>query len=138
MTKILVCYTATLIAFIAIDMVWLVWLARSLYVQEMGSLLRAQPNLTAAIAFYLIYAAGLVFFAVWPGVTAGSIMTAALYGAIFGFVAYATYDMTGLAVIEGFGLRIAIIDMVWGAVLSGTVAAIGAAATRIIMGAGPA
>ncbi len=114
MTKILVSYAVTLIAFLAIDFVWLGWIARSTYVAEMGDLMRKEPNLIAAAAFYLIYAAGLTLFAVLPGLKAESaIQTIALAGA-FGLVAYATYDLTNLSVLNGFSLKLALIDMAWG------------------------
>ncbi len=68
MTKLIFAYGATLATFVAIDLVWLMWLARPTYVAEMGSLLKKEPHLAAAVAFYLLYAAGLVFFAVSPGI----------------------------------------------------------------------
>ncbi len=124
MTKYMITYTLTLIAFVGIDLVWLTWIARSTYVAEMGSLLRKEPQLIAALIFYLLYAAGLVFFAVVPGVKAGSIMQAMFLGAALGLVAYGTYDLTNLSVMNGFNLRIALIDLAWGTVVSGISAAL--------------
>ena len=118
MTKTLLTYVVTLIAFVAIDMIWLVWLARPTYVAEIGDLLRKQPNLGAALAFYFMFAAGLVFFAVMPSLKAGSMIQALALGAALGFVAYGTYDLTNLSVMNGFGLKIAMIDLAWGTVLS--------------------
>jgi uncharacterized membrane protein len=114
-----VAYVICLVVFLAIDMVWLMGPGRPLYVAEIGSLLRAQPNLPAAIAYYLVYALGLTFFAIIPGLKASSPLMALGYGALFGLVAYATYDLTNLAVMNGFTARIAIIDMAWGCLLSG-------------------
>lgn len=122
MTKYIFAYAATLVTFVAVDLVWLMWLARPTYVAEMGSLLRKEPQLAAAVAFYLLYAAGLVFFAVSPGLKAGSAMHAMVLGAALGLVAYGTYDLTNLSVVEGFNLRIAVIDLAWGTVLSGVTA----------------
>ena len=118
MTKTLIAYILTLIAFISIDMVWLMWLARSTYVAEMGDLLRKQPNLGAALAFYLIYAAGLLFFAIMPSLKSGSLMQGLALGAALGFVAYGTYDLTNLSVMNGFGFKIAMIDLAWGTIVS--------------------
>ncbi len=132
MTKIIVTYLVTLISFVAIDLVWLMWLARPTYVAEMGNLLRKEPQLFAAVAFYLLYAAGLMFFAVLPGLKAGSVMYAMFVGAALGMVAYGTYDLTNLSVVEGFNLRIALIDLVWGTVLSGATAALVVAVTSKI------
>ncbi len=132
MTKYIFAYIATLTSFVAIDLVWLMWLARSTYVAEMGNLLRKEPQLVAAVAFYLLYAAGLMFFAVSPGLKAGSVMHAMFLGAALGLVAYGTYDLTSLSVVEGFNLRIALIDLVWGTILSGATAALVVAVTSKI------
>ncbi len=124
MTKIIVTYLITLIAFVAIDMVWLVWLARATYVAEIGDLLRKQPNFAAAFAFYLVFAAGLVFFAVSPGLKSGSLFQTMALAAALGFVAYGTYDLTNLSVMNGFGIKIAIIDLLWGTCLSAMTSAV--------------
>jgi uncharacterized membrane protein len=123
MTRYIATYIITLFSFVAIDLVWLMWLARPTYVAEMGNLLRKEPQLFAAVAFYLLYAAGLMFFAVSPGLKSGSVTYALFLGAALGLVAYGTYDLTNLSVVEGFNLRIALIDLVWGTVLSGATAA---------------
>ena len=124
MTKYIFAYIATLSSFVAIDLVWLMWIARPTYVAEMGSLLRKEPQLAVAVAFYLLYAAGLMFFAILPGLKSGSATYELLLGAALGLVAYGTYDLTNLSVVEGFNLRIALIDLVWGTVLSGVTAAL--------------
>ena len=124
MTKIIITYLITLVAFVAIDMVWLVWLARATYVAEIGDLLRKQPNFAAALAFYLVFAAGLVFFAVSPGLKSGSLFQTMALAAALGFVAYSTYDLTNLSVMNGFGVKIAIIDLLWGTCLSAITSAV--------------
>lgn len=121
--KMLLVYLTVLVVFVIIDLVWLGFIARSLYVREMGALLAAKPGLAAAAAFYLLYAAGLTFFAVNPALASNSLAQAALLGAAAGLFAYGTYDLTSLSVIKGFGLRIALIDMLWGTILSSTTAA---------------
>lgn len=126
-------YPLTLLIFVAVDLFWLLGPGRSYYVAELGFLMRANPNLAAALAFYLIYTAGLVFFAVSGAFHAGSALQALWQGAIFGLVAYATYDLTSLAVISGFSAKIAVIDMVWGSVLSGGVSWL---ATKILLAIG--
>ena len=118
MTKILFAYFVTLVVFVAIDMVWLMWLARPIYLSEIGNLIRKQPNLVAALVFYLVFAGGLVFFAVMPGLKSGSLMQGLALGAVLGFVAYGTYDLTNLSTMNGFGFKIAMIDLVWGTCLS--------------------
>ena len=124
MTKTLTSYLLILVVFTVIDMIWLMGVARSTYVAEMGSLMKKSPNLLAAVIFYLLYAAGLMVFAVKPGMEAASWGWAALLGAGLGAVAYGTYDFTNLAVIEGYNWRIALIDLVWGTTVSALTAGI--------------
>jgi uncharacterized membrane protein len=117
--KIFTTYIATLVVFLAIDMVWLGFVAKSTYAAELGPLIRSQFDIKAAVVFYLVYAAGLHFFAITP---AHSAAHALFLGAALGAVAYGTYDLTNLSVINGFGLKIALIDWAWGTVLSAVTA----------------
>jgi uncharacterized membrane protein len=126
MSKFIFAYLIILVVFVIIDMAWLMGVARSTYVAEMGALLKKQPNLVAAAIFYIGYALGLWFFAVKPGLDANSWTWAAMMGAAIGAMAYGTYDFTNLSVVEGFGWRIVIIDWVWGTVLSAATAGIAA------------
>ena len=121
--KLILVYLASLVIFLAIDMVWLRLIAKDFYASEMGSLIRPDVNLPAALAFYLLYAAGLTYFAVMPALEGQAILQALALGAGLGLVAYGTYDLTNLAVVNGFGTKIALIDLAWGAVLSGVSAA---------------
>jgi uncharacterized membrane protein len=125
MTKYLISYFVTLSAFLAIDFVWLAWIARGIYVTEMGEMLRKDPVYLAAAVFYLMYAGGLTFFAVVPGLKAGSLLIAVAQGAAIGLIAYGTYNLTNLTVLNGFSLKLALIDMAWGTAASA--AAVGAA-----------
>ncbi len=118
-------YLLTLIAFLAIDGVWLGVVARTLYSKHLGYLLAPKTVWPAAILFYLLYVVGVLVFAVMPGLEAGSLARAALLGALFGLIAYATYDLTNLATVRGWPVLITVIDLVWGTVLSAAVAAIG-------------
>jgi uncharacterized membrane protein len=117
-------YLVALAIFVSIDLVWLGFVAKSFYSAEIGGLLAEQMNLPAAVLFYAIYAVGLMVFAVQPGLTSGGWFRAAMLGGLFGFVAYATYDLSNLATLRGWSTKLAIVDMVWGAVLSGLTAAI--------------
>jgi uncharacterized membrane protein len=122
--KMVLVYVLALVLFLAIDMVWLRGIARSTYAAEMGTLIRADVNLMAAVVFYLLYTAGLMYFAIMPAMEARSVLQAFLLGAGLGLVAYGTYDLTNLAVINGFGTKIAMIDLAWGTFLSGVTAAL--------------
>ena len=128
-----IAYVATLLAFTLIDLVWLGVIAKDFYRRELGPLMAEPINWTAGLAFYAIFAAGIVIFAVQPALAAGGPLRAGLLGAMFGFFAYATYDLTNLATTKGFPLKMALVDMVWGSVLTGLSAAIGASiAVRLV------
>jgi uncharacterized membrane protein len=114
-------YAVAVAVFLALDAIWLGLVARGFYVAELGPLLRDSPNFAVAFVFYLLFVAGLVYFVTLPAQT---VMQAALTGAFFGLVAYATYDLTNLATLKGFSSRAAIVDMAWGAVLSASVCAV--------------
>lgn len=112
-----------------LDFVWLGYLSKKLYASEMGSLLLEKPNMVAALLFYVIYVIGVIVFVVNPALEKGSLMHAAGYGALFGLVAYATYDLTNLAVIKGFTTKIVVIDLLWGTLLT----AVGASVAYLVV-----
>lgn len=115
-------HVTTLVVFLAIDMVWLGWIARAFYRAEIGGLLREDVNWAAALLFYVLFIAGLLAFAVIPALDRG-VLRAAVAGGLFGLVAYATYDLTNLATLRGFTVRVAAVDMAWGFVLCSLTAA---------------
>jgi uncharacterized membrane protein len=117
-------FAITLPVFFAIDMLWLGVLAQDLYQQQIGGLMRADPNWWAAILFYLIFIAGMVFFVIAPAREKGSWCYAMFAGAAFGFVTYATFDLTALALLKDWPLLITLVDLVWGTVLSASVSTI--------------
>lgn len=125
MLKYLAVYGAVFITMLVIDIIWLRFIAVSWYEEGMGSLLAESPNLWAAAAFYLIYPLGLVIFAVLPGEGSAGLMKVALMGAMFGFFAYATYDLTNLAVVRNWPIGLSLLDIAWGSLLSGVAAAAG-------------
>jgi len=101
-----------------LDYLWLGFIAKNLYSSELGKLLLEKPNMVAALAFYFIYVVGVVVFVISPALASGSLWSAVGYGALFGLVAYATYDLTNLATVNGFTLKVALIDMCWGAFIT--------------------
>lgn len=123
-------YALTTLAFFAIDLVWLGVVASSFYQKHLGPILRPDIVWGAALAFYALYIAGILVFAVVPGLQAGSFVRAVSLGAFFGLVAYATFDLTGMALIREFNWTVVIVDLIWGTVLTGSVAAAGYAAGR--------
>jgi uncharacterized membrane protein len=110
-------YGIALVAFVVLDMIWLGFVANGLYRKVLGPLLRDKPNVPAAVLFYGLFLVGLVYFAIAPAADGGTLGDALLKGALFGFFTYATWDLTNLAVLEGFPAKIAPIDMAWGTVL---------------------
>ncbi|MEO8691159.1 MAG: DUF2177 family protein [Candidatus Saccharimonas sp.] len=105
-----------------LDFIWLGYAAKKLYYGAMGNLLREKPNMAAAVLFYVIYVVGVVVFAINPALDSGSVWQALSLGAFFGFVAYATYDLTNLSTMKGFPKKIVVIDMIWGTTLTAVVA----------------
>ena len=124
MLKYLGTYIAIFLTMFVIDMVWLGVIAKTTYANAMGPLLRSSPNLWAAAGFYLMLPVGLLVFAVLPQ-TDSPLWKAALMGALFGFFAYSTYDLTNLAVIKDWPLALTFIDMAWGTLVSGIAATTG-------------
>jgi len=130
--KLSLIYVACTVAFFAIDFVWLSTMNSRFYQPRLGNLLAAQPKLVVAAGFYLLYVVGVVALAVVPGLQQGSIVAALWRGALFGLLAYATYDLTNLATIEGWPWELAVVDMIWGTVLTTAVSAIGYYAGRLL------
>ena len=118
-------YLATLIAFFAIDMIWLGLVARTFYRKYLGFLLAPSTNWLAAIIFYLLFIVGILVFVVLPGLENNSLKTTLLRAALFGLVTYATYDLTNLATVKNWPMIVSIVDIAWGIVLSVLVSLIG-------------
>lgn len=114
-------YAIALPVFFVIDMLWLGIIAKDFYRQQIGGLMKTDINWLAAILFYLLFILGLVIFVVEPAVTKGEWKSALLYGALFGLVCYATYDLTNLAVAKNWPLLVTVVDLVWGACLAAIV-----------------
>ena len=114
MLKNLAIYASFLVALIAIDLVWLLGIAKNLYRDQMGDLMASEPKLMAGLAFYLLYALGVCIFVIIPALSKQSWIYALQYGALFGLFCYMTYDLTNLAVIRNFPTQLALIDIAWG------------------------
>jgi uncharacterized membrane protein len=107
-------YFSFLISLVVVDMIWLLVIAKNLYRNSMGDLMAQEPKLAAGAAFYVLYAIGVCIFVIVPALTKQSWFDAVLYGALFGFFCYMTYDLTNLAVIRNFPTQLAFIDIAWG------------------------
>lgn len=117
-------YGVAVATFFAIDLIWLGIVARPFYQKHLGHLMRDNVNWAAAITFYLVFVSGIVVLVVWPAIQRQSLGHTLVLGALFGLVTYAAYDLTNLATLEGFPLKVALVDLVWGTVLCATVSVI--------------
>ena len=114
-------YAGAIVVFFALDLTWLGVVAKRFYAEQMGHLTRPDVQWGPAILFYLIYVAAIVVLCVKPGLERDSVGRAAALGALFGLAAYAAFDLTSLALLKDFPLKGAVVDLIWGTVLTATV-----------------
>ena len=126
----LVAYVVTLLVFLGMDFSFVLGLAAPIYKQEIGSLLLTNFNLVPSMLFYLVYIGGAVLFVVTPALKERRWQRAALLGVAFGLVAYSTYDLTNLGTMKGFTLKITLIDLTWGMVVTSVSSTVGYLAAR--------
>jgi len=117
-------YFIALPIFFAIDLLWLGLVAKSFYAKQLGHLMKTNINWPAGIIFYLLFLIGLVLFVIVPAVEKKSVFSAVIMGGLFGFFAYATYDLTNLATLKNWPLTVSIVDMLWGTILAASVSTI--------------
>lgn len=125
MPKILSAYAATAITLLALDLLWLGVIAKPLYQQGIGHLMADKPNIPVALLFYAVFAAGLLWFAVLPGAAAASWGRTLGTAALFGFLCYATYDLSNLATLKAWPWSLSLLDMAWGTSVSALSSAAG-------------
>ena len=119
-------YLACALVMGMLDFLWLSSMLKALYRPALGPTLAEEPNMAAAFSFYLLYLAGILIFAVVPAVNSGNWWTASCYGALFGLFTYATYDLTNLATLKIWSLKLSLIDVAWGTILTSITASAGA------------
>jgi uncharacterized membrane protein len=124
----LIAYGVSLIVLVILDLVWLRFASDAFFRPAVGEILTDRPNFIAAGLFYIFFAAGLVFFAVLPAMKNGGMATALLNGALLGFLAYMSFDLTNLAILKLWSVKVALIDISWGTFVSAMAAAAGFAA----------
>lgn len=120
-SKLLVSYFLTTIVFFAIDMLWLGFIAKNFYGRQLAQFLAPEVNWIAAIIFYLLFIIGIFIFAILPAVEKQSWSQALVYGALFGFFTYATYDLTNLATLSNWPIKVVVVDILWGIFLTASV-----------------
>ena len=118
-------WAGTAVFILAIDAVWLGLVAKGFYARQLGDLMLDQPRLSIAAVFYVMYSAVVVLLASAPAFRSGSLQDALLLGAILGFAAYGTYDITNLATLKNWPLFMSLVDMAWGTVLTAAASAVG-------------
>lgn len=123
-------YAGALVAFLAIDAVWLGFIAAEFYRDRLGHLMGDTPDMVTAAVFYLFYICGVVYFAILPALRIGSLRMATLNGAALGFVAYGTYDFTNYATLRDWPPQVVAVDLAWGTVLTAAAATAGYIAAR--------
>ena len=129
----IIAYIATGVAFLGIDAVWLSFAANRLYRPQIGPLMLEKFSVPPAALFYLIYIGGIVFFAIAPALASGRWTAALVRGALLGFVAYATYDLTNQATLKGWSSTVTVADLCWGTFVTGAAASVGFLALRWAM-----
>lgn len=128
--KYLVAYLSTTVIFLAIDALWLGIVAKNFYAEQLGDLMAKNIKFHIAAVFYLVYTVGIVVFAIAPALEAEKIILALGYGALFGFLAYGTYDFTNMATIKDWPTIVSVVDIVWGTLITSVSAALGYLVTR--------
>ena len=128
----IIAYVAALVVFVAGDMTWLTLMGPRLYRPVLGPMLADKPDVKTAVAFYLLYLVGVTAFAVAPGLRTGRPLETLGWGALFGLVAYSVYDLTNQATLKVWSVRLSLVDMAWGAALTGLAALAGCLAARML------
>ncbi|SDC49863.1 Uncharacterized membrane protein [Pelagirhabdus alkalitolerans] len=128
----LIAYLVTFVVFFVIDIIWLGLVARTFYKEQIGFLMKAKTNWTAAVIFYFIFIFGLVYFVIDPALQMESMSDALIRGLIFGLIAYSTYDLTNLATLDKWPLKVTIVDLIWGTTLGGLVSVVSYYITALI------
>ena len=127
---------ATIVVFSILDFIWLGTVAFSFYETHIGTLLLDAPNWNAGLAFYFMYMAGIFYFAVIPGVRRMSPLRGLLNGALLGFLAYGTYDLTNMATLKNWSWQVVAVDMAWGTFATGLTGFLATLAARRFSGRG--
>lgn len=126
MRALAISYLAAALVMGSLDFLWLRTTVEPIYHRALGAVLAEKPDMTAAVAFYLVYLVGVVIFAIRPALADGDWKAALVRGALFGFFAYATYDLTNLATLKVWSLKVSLLDMAWGTLLTAITASAGA------------
>lgn len=117
-------FTVTFVVFMGIDLVWLGFVAKNIYSKYLGYLMASNVNWLAALVFYVIFIIGILYFVIAPSLVDRDFTQLVIRAMLFGFITYATYDLTNLATVRDWPITITIIDLIWGTTLSTSVSVI--------------
>ncbi len=123
--KYLQLYAVVFAVFLVVDMIWLGLVAKKFYREQLGFIMAPRVNWPAAALFYLLFIAGLIYFVVEPAIARQSAIYALFSGAFFGFICYGTYDLTNLATLKGWPLKVTLVDLAWGSFLCSLLGLVG-------------
>ena len=127
-------YLIALAIFLPIDLLWIGFVARDFYRDGMGALMSDRPRMDIGLLFYALFLVGLVLFGMRAGIAANDWKPALIYGALFGFFCYATYDLTNLSVLKDFPAKLALVDLAWGTIISGITSALAVLIGKALLG----
>ncbi|HEX2591736.1 MAG TPA: DUF2177 family protein [Rhizomicrobium sp.] len=126
-------YIVCLVVFLGLDAIWLTVANNTLYQPTIGELLASKPNIAAIAVFYPVYVAGVLYFALGPALNDGNWTEALIRGALFGLFCYATYDLTNMATLKVWSLKLTLLDITWGTFLTGAASTMGFLITRLVL-----
>jgi uncharacterized membrane protein len=117
-------FGVTFVVFMGIDLIWLGFIAKNIYAKYLGYLMAPKVNWLAALVFYVIFIIGVLYFVIAPSLVDRDMVQLVIRAMLFGFITYATYDLTNLATVRDWPITITIIDLIWGTTLSTSVSVI--------------
>ena len=118
-------YIATIVTFLALDGLWLGFFAKDFFQTQLADFMIDSVNIPVALLFYLVYVVGIIIFVIKPGLEKGNAKSVFMYGALFGFICYAAYDLTNLATLQDWPIPVVIVDLIWGTLGTGASAVVG-------------
>jgi uncharacterized membrane protein len=118
MLKIFYTYILSVPIIFAFDLAWLGLFAKEFYVRQMSPLVQIKFYWPAVVLFYLLYFAGIFIFALYPNLETRDLQKTLLTAAMFGFFCYMTYDLTNLATLKNWPIKLVMVDILWGMTLS--------------------
>lgn len=127
-------YLILLGAFLVIDLTWLGVLAKNFYRDQLGNMMADSVNWWAGVIFYLLFVVGLLVFVVNPAIAKESVGWCIGIGFFFGVITYSTYDLTNLSTLKDWPLKVTVVDLIWGGVLSASVSIVGFIVSRLLWG----